>query len=1457
MVQNRVIKRLLGHGSVDHPSDSSNSYDARPSPSFVARPAFNQDATFSLGAPLTCVDVSPDGSHAVVAGDKIFKTLEINGDKITEQYDLRAAIRNPGDTSSSSSSANEPSRIGHIRWSHGELATTIVTAATTGRIATYDLNRLNSGFEVGRITENKRQVHKLAINPLRGNLLLTAGQDGTVRFFDIKVPTNRPTATFIRRALYPGNNEAVRDVKWSPIRGFEFACSTVNGTVMHWDTRNTRAPLLKINAHDGACLSISWHPDGEHIVSAGLDHQCYVWNLGEGANKRQRPKYSFSTPAPVSIVSWRPPSWSGSAQALRASQVVTVYNDENSLKSQNSTVNVWDLARPGLPFKEITHHETSPTGMQWQNTDILWTVSREGVFCQNDLAYAPKVIDRVPLSEFAISPAGEVLILLEERQQKQQRHPPPPPLTPHEKPALPRSRLSMTTPSPSGTQLGMSRSDSEEDTGGSFLGPKLRLKRKKKSPSRTRTTPQPDLEVMKLDEALRVGGQFTPGQTMALGPLPGPMSRDMFKFLSESYLMAITDDLRESEMAGEDKLSIHGRVQRILNDFSEASKAVGQYRMAQSFEQLAFVMSTMLQRRAEYHRQQRLHRIAERKREQEERERKHLRDSQRLEHLHFLHDRTPTKKDKPRSIQEKKSGNLKGNTIAKTLLHEEESTSTMTTPLARPAGSPDVVTQSQQPLLRLESDDFKLPPSSLQSQSQAQAHRNVMIPTTNLQPPTPSEETVTPKPSSPTRSPRRSPLRKASRDHQAHDSLEGGYDFYDLEALHDAAGPAPSTPAIDISSPMVKKAPLKLDMPPPVLQENPVRPNRVERHDSNESFAMFSTSGTDSPYRENPPGSLPRSTPKHHARFSEISASHDELVSVQSNIHHTEPQQIQDDRAGMDRRDTSFKSTDSGNTAAFGLQSSDFDSSWDSGGHGSRMRSLGAGWDSMGSESADELSTSAQSRHHNPYFGEHALVPPRSVPTEGKVEDTDDTDHHDDDDDEYNGDRKFSMHSRAINEGKDDDGVDHSSISPRPLTPIDIEESSPETLDSDYLPQAEDPEFITPALDPHTLIPRLLDFLAQSNAMTASFLILALGPHLNPDVLEEDRNAAILATYHRRLESQKLFVLATLIRKLGYPTYPTVFSQGRAAMTGEVVYWCDTEGCEGRLKKAGLRVGESVKRCERCQQALEGCAVCGGHELPRLDESAGEAEEPQLGAQRIWVTCQGCGHGGHEVCFTAWHSNSSSASPEPESGPYHPAKLNLSQELDGQPYYGDHIGGEWSTETNISVRGSPSFVDDDTEISPATQVLDGAFTIEENTVKLEAEIGQDGEEPEGICPLPGCLHPCLPGPWRRQHMGGIEAAKAAKLSKNVRSELDIRTRSGRTSRRNSGDAGKVRADGDEAAQSKAVEALRSGDLRFGDRDLYRERKEAERARDREKERRKSVMVLAPDEERVRKRDRLA
>ncbi len=1451
MVQGKIIKRLLGHPTTTHPSDPTSPYDTRPSRDFAARPAFNRETTFNLNSPLTCVDISPAGTHAIVAGDKVFKTLEVNGSSITEGADLRAALRNPGDgIGTAMGGGSDQLKIGHVRWSHGELDSTIVTAATNGRIVTHDLNGLSSGsgIEVGRIREHQRQVHKLAINPFLGNLLLTGSQDGTVRFFDIKAPEGRTGLTFINRAIFKCNQDPVRDVKWSPNKGFEFACSTGSGTLQHWDTRNQKSPLLKINAHNGACLTVSWHPDGEHIVSGGLDHRCFVWDLSRDAAKRQKPKYSFATPAPVSIVSWRPAFWSGSSQALRAAQIVTVYDGTNSLKTQNPTINVWDVARPGLPFKEITSHESSPTGMQWQNTDVLWTVSREGIFRQNDLSYAPKVIDRRPLSTFSLSPQGEVAMIVEERQTNVKH--------PHressaitiEKPI--RSRLSMTSSIPNGQLgLGMSRSDSEEDTSGSFLGPPAKTKKSKKRnnmragiPLSSTPPSASDISILRLEDSVKLVGQWKPGQTMAIGPAPSALGKGLFAFLSTSYLMAITQDLRESETQTYEKRPVHVRLGDILSGFAETSEKVGQYRLAQTWKLLAYTMSLMLIRRAHYHREQRLRRVSDRKLKQDRLEKQHIQNSQRLEHLQFIHDRTPTKPPRQKPIREQKSGTVKGGSIAK--LHEE-STSTMTTPLARPVN--DSSEQIGQPLIHLNNEDFKLPASLLSD------NQNVL--SVPPHPPTPSTQHSplpllplpplssplsdgggTPKSPSPIRPhnpvkpqanpvpcQRRSPTRSINNGHGSHASLEGGYDFYDLEALHGA-----STHAIDIApqhQPPMMRAPLRLDMPILAPTESvstqqddaadgmEPRPGRVLRHDSSESFSMFSTGG-ESPYTEAPNSmSPPRSMPKtHEALFAERHKreTRDQGKSTESearNSTHSDESQPQSQGQSQAR---SFNN----NTETFSLQSSDYDSSWDSSGVNDMRQRIG--YDSMDSETPDDLIQPVirpplqnhQQLHKNPAFGSQSIIhnpyfarptsrhgnapPPRSVPA--GADGAGGAGGADDGDASNARDSKLSTHSHAVADDFDDDPDSDADypLQSGAMTPnaIDESESSHEILDIDYLPHPEDPNFIPSPIDPHLLVPRQLDFSVQTSSLSASMLILVLSPHLKPDTLDATLNAAVLAQYHHRLTTNELFNEAAMLRKLCYPNYPTVFNQGRAVRAGEVGYACETEGCKGRLKKEGIRVGEVVKRCERCRGHLAGCTVCGGVEVPQSEVGVSDGKE--YSSARVWVICQGCGHGGHERCLTEWFKSCAGR------------------------------------------MGEDSDDEDEDE--------DGAAVN------------------EGVCPLGGCLHPCLPGSWRRGHQADVAARNAAVLTRTVRSELDVRSiasfgsreSGGRRSRRGSldrglaslskrledeRDGGRVIEDRQKTAPSRAVDALR-----LEGRDPYREQVEG-----RGNERRKSVKIVAPGE----------
>jgi hypothetical protein len=102
------------------------------------------------------------------------------------------------------------------------------------------------------------------------------------------------------------------------------------------------------------------------------------------------------------------------------------------------------------------------------------------------------------------------------------------------------------------------------------------------------------------------------------------------------------------------------------------------------------------------------------------------------------------------------------------------------------------------------------------------------------------------------------------------------------------------------------------------------------------------------------------------------------------------------------------------------------------------------------------------------------------------------------------------------------------------------------------------------------------------------------------------------------------------------------------------------------------------------------------------------------------------------------------------------------------------------------------------------------------------EFAEGANHSGGLCPLEGCLHPCLPGTWREQRAEEKKAIKAR--------ELDILVKENARLSGGAGRGGTVRRDQREVAQSKAVEGVRVA-LGLGG-----------------LERRKSVKVVAPGEE---------
>ncbi|KAI4869698.1 hypothetical protein F4820DRAFT_364217 [Hypoxylon rubiginosum] len=808
--QHKIVRRLLGRQNPDSPNDSNLGVTSSPVPQSY-RPNASQDAVYPSTVPVACLDRSPDGQLAVLGGRHILKTIHFDGLRINEGVDIRSAITAQfANKTNPASLVSDQLSIKDVRFvSNHSGNLSVFTACANGKIFMYDISRLGVGLDFIQIRQDSRQINKLDSNPHKGTLLLSGSQDGTVRCFDVKAPIpSRTGPTFRQFQAFNCNSDGVSDVKWSPKDGFAFACATDSGIVLKWDIRKNNVPVMRINAHDTqkGASSISWHADGDHLISAGLDSKCYVWDLSGNAGKRQKPKWTINCPAPVTSVAWRPGLWSATAQGRRAAQVAVSYDEGGHIKKHGiSSVHIWDLARPTMPYKEIDIFDNSPSAILWHDQDLLWTAGPGG-FAQCDVAFAPKVIDRQSLSSLAFSARGEALIFLEERVQLPR--PRPAIVAQH---GLPTSSYSS---SPTGQMLSISRSDSEEDVIGSFLGARRRTTEKRRATSRAAqtlsTTPPSgagvEEKVIPLDQSMNITGPFKPQQIMAIGPIPAASNTHLYRYLSRQYLEILERELPYTEGAK----PLHERISGIIEQYARASENVSQFRLAQTWRILAYAIGLLLSRRSQYHLEQRLNR---RQKPQLNVENGVLDTRFETSPIFSKTDTSPRLKingeDTPRKPASVTS--LEGrHPHAKSLLAEEiDSESNVPTPLARPVNEEanDYIEHGGGRMLTpvLEMESFNLPPG------------------------------VLPDGASPRRRLNSASLSTLSHDsHGSQKSSTEGYDFYDVDAAENIPR------AIDVPR---RRGPRNLEF---VDSGSPSQHRKsIARHDSDESYAqIFSISDT-------------------------------------------------------------------------------------------------------------------------------------------------------------------------------------------------------------------------------------------------------------------------------------------------------------------------------------------------------------------------------------------------------------------------------------------------------------------------------------------------------------------------------------------------------------------------------------------------------------------------------------
>ncbi|KAI9882461.1 MAG: hypothetical protein M1823_005797 [Watsoniomyces obsoletus] len=553
-------------------------------PNFTS-PLSSQSTTHKTGIPIAAVDISPQRTHAVVAGREIFKTIRVSDATCAEEVNLRTAIIAYASTHHSgfagpSSRLKDNLAAVDVKWSHGQYSSCVATAAANGRVQLYDINR--AGVELASLHEHHRQVHKLAFNPHQGAYLLSASQDATVRLWDLRalVGGGRSVLSFRSARKYATNAEGVRDVKWSPTEGTEFACGTDAGAVQRWDFRRESAPLLKVMAHQSGCHSVDWHPDGKHLVSGGPDKSVRVWDFSR-EDRKQNASWTFRAPHPVVHVRWRPAEWTMNPHgqsAWETAQVVTTYSH------QEPRVHIWHLRRPHVPFKEIDQYNSAPTDLLWHSPDLLWTVGLEGIFTQTDVHFAVEPAARRRVRCFDTAPDGEITFFT----QKGIR------------PGIslgPGPGFSMPTdPGPSkpssGEKLSGSRSTTDDDANPGFLGAPFKMRpsrtwsaKSSKSAGNTPPSEQFEVVVRKLDEILDRRVAFEPAQIGAQGYLPTGSGADSLARLASRYYLqsrAIGHELSEERTK---------MVENEIETNARLAEREGLYRIAQTWRLLGLALA--------------------------------------------------------------------------------------------------------------------------------------------------------------------------------------------------------------------------------------------------------------------------------------------------------------------------------------------------------------------------------------------------------------------------------------------------------------------------------------------------------------------------------------------------------------------------------------------------------------------------------------------------------------------------------------------------------------------------------------------------------------------------------------------------------------------------------------------------------------------------------------------------
>ncbi|XP_030761765.1 GATOR complex protein WDR24 [Sitophilus oryzae] len=325
----------------------------------------------SQEGPVNALALNRDNNQVAIGGRNVFKVYQIEDDKFREVCNLR-----------NSKHLNSGFSCNDVAWSLTD-DHYLATAATNGHVCVWNLSKTGRPTQEQDYQDHKRTVNKVNFHATEPFKLISGSQDGTMRYFDIRVPA--------AVTIFQSNTESIRDVQFSPHNAYMFCAVSDNGSVQLWDVRKPEKFQQQFTAHSGPVFACDWHPESPWLATSSRDKTIKVWDL----TAKPTLEYTIHTIASIGHVKWRP-----QYKFHIASCALVI----------DCSINVWDIRRPYIPFASFTEHKDIASGVVWKgDPNVFLSSGRDSTLYHHSFSDGQRPASKANPQGVSLNNRGEVI----------------------------------------------------------------------------------------------------------------------------------------------------------------------------------------------------------------------------------------------------------------------------------------------------------------------------------------------------------------------------------------------------------------------------------------------------------------------------------------------------------------------------------------------------------------------------------------------------------------------------------------------------------------------------------------------------------------------------------------------------------------------------------------------------------------------------------------------------------------------------------------------------------------------------------------------------------------------------------------------------------------------------------------------------------------------------------------